>query len=109
MAQLGEQHVVNARTLAAYQAKHAFCAQLRIVRAGLLGKSLKGAVPLLDPIKSRATLKYLRWLSNTNLIQSTLTRPWHNWIARSPPKGQVAGSIPAGRATSCLFVRGIPA
>ncbi len=22
--------------------------------------------------------------------------PWHNWIARPPPKGQVAGSIPAG-------------
>ena len=26
-----------------------------------------------------------------------IIRPWHSWIARPPPKGQVTGSTPVGR------------
>jgi hypothetical protein len=31
------------------------------------------------------------------------TSPWHNWIARTPPKGEVVGSSPAGDAISGAF------
>ena len=31
--------------------------------------------------------------------------PWHNWIAQPPPKGQVAGSTPAGDTTNVGVLR----
>ena len=31
--------------------------------------------------------------------------PWHNWIAQPPPKGQVAGSTPAGDTTNVEVLR----
>ena len=34
-----------------------------------------------------------------NFVINILLAPWLNWIEQPPPKGQVAGSNPAGAAT----------
>ena len=53
----------------------------------------------------------LNWCSLNRLLiipQRSNTSPWHNWIAQPPPKGQVAGSTPAGDAISLLLLQPLP-
>ena len=38
--------------------------------------------------------------SAKSTAKKTMSAPWLNWIEQPPPKGQVAGSNPAGVATA---------
>ena len=50
--------------------------------------------------KWRKIYNKLIFIEKSPMNCNKLTKaPWHNWIARPPPKGQVAGSSPAGVAT----------
>ena len=41
----------------------------------------------------------LEWCNALEFFINILPAPWLNWIEQPPPKGQVAGSNPAGVAT----------
>ena len=37
-------------------------------------------------------------MNRCHVTASNRLSPWHNWIARAPPKGKVTGSTPVGEA-----------